>query len=58
MSFQNILSETGELGTKIYGLNSVSDPLIQTLFLIRVDRFPFQLDNKQLNQIRVEKSLS
>ena len=37
------------------GLNSVSDPLIQTLFRIRVDRFPFQLDNKQSNQIRVER---
>ena len=37
------------------GLNSVLDPLIQTLFRIRVDRSPFQLDNKQSNQIRVER---
>ena len=37
------------------GLNIVSDPLIQSLFLIRVDRSPFQLDNKQSNQIRVER---
>ena len=37
------------------GLNSVSDPLIQTLFRIRVDRSPFQFDNKQSNQIRVER---
>ena len=30
------------------GLNSVSDPLIQTLFRIRVDGSPFQLDNKTI----------
>ena len=30
------------------GLNSVSDPLIQTLFRIRLDRSPFQLDNKTI----------
>ena len=38
------------------GLNSVSDPLIQTLFRIRVDRSPFHLDSKQSNQIRVERN--
>ena len=28
---------------------------MQTLFRIRVDRSSFQLDNKQSNQIRVER---
>ena len=36
-------------------MNSVSDLLVQTLFIIRVDISPFQLDNKQSKQIRVER---